>query len=74
VTRRDRESHGAEAREQRSLRADPTGVGRENAERLRDDESDQECDGANPARDRGVAKRIVRGARSKGGARSAALQ
>jgi len=54
--------------------ADPAGVGRKDAERLRDDENEQEGDGAIPARDRGVAKRIVRGVRSKGGARSAALQ
>ncbi len=74
ATRRERERHGAETREQRSPRADPTAVGREDAERLRDDQSNQEGDGANPARDRGVAKRIVRNARSKGAPRSQVCQ
>jgi hypothetical protein len=68
VTRRDRSTAGASS----TACARSTGVGRKDAEHLRDD-GDQEGDGANPA-GRGVAKRIVRGARSKGGARSVALQ
>jgi hypothetical protein len=56
---RERERQRANSREQRRAGIDPTAVCGKDAQRLCGDQRDQEMDGPNPARDRGVADRTV---------------